>query len=263
MEKIAIFSDIHGNLSALNAFFDDAKKCGATDYWFLGDLFGPGPDVEELWNKLKEINPSVLIRGNWDDFFINSLHQNSKVPTNIKTIERYIINHLKDPDKICQEIEQYPISTEKTINDVKIGLSHNLPYDNQGDSLSIRSSSKNLAELFTGKRKNIDIAIYAHIHHPTMRYVDLNCLNQQVTNYDYSLADERLVLNIGSIGLPFDKPTHLYKECRAEYLLLEVGDEGDVYPRLKRISYNNSPTFEKAIKNDLPFKEQYINNFEL
>lgn len=213
--------------------------------------------------KLKEINPSILIRSNWEDFFINSLRQNSNIPTSIKMIEKYIINHLQSPNKVCQYIEQWPLSVEKIVNGVKIGISHNLLYDNQGDLLSIRSNSKNLAELFTGKRKNIDIAIYAHIHHPTMRYVDLNCLNEQVDNYNYSLADERLVLNIGSIGLPFDKPTRLYKERCAEYLLLEIGDKGDIYPQFKRVSYDNSSTFKRAIKNDLPFKEQYINSFEI
>ncbi len=86
-----------------------------------------------------------------------------------------------------------------------------------------------------------------------MRYVDLNCLNEQGDNYNYSLADERLVLNIGSIGLPFDEPTHLYKECRAEYLLLEIGDKGDIYSQFKRVSYDNPSTFKRAIKNDLPY----------
>ena len=76
-----------------------------------------------------------------------------------------------------------------------------------------------------------------------MRYVDLNCLNEQGDNYNYSLTDERLVLNIGSIGLPYSLM------CRAEYLLLEIGDKEIFILNLKRVSYDNSSTFKRAIKN--------------
>lgn len=41
--RIAVLADIHGNLTALNAVLADARQQAATDYWFLGDLFLPGP----------------------------------------------------------------------------------------------------------------------------------------------------------------------------------------------------------------------------
>lgn len=39
--KIALLSDIHGNVTALEAVLADAKKEQVTDYWFLGDLLAP------------------------------------------------------------------------------------------------------------------------------------------------------------------------------------------------------------------------------
>lgn len=51
MMTIAVFSDIHGNLAALEAVHADAIQHGAEIYWFLGDLFGPGPDVQPLWEE--------------------------------------------------------------------------------------------------------------------------------------------------------------------------------------------------------------------
>ena len=41
-QKIALLSDIHGNITALEAVLADAKKQKVTDYWFLGDLLAPG-----------------------------------------------------------------------------------------------------------------------------------------------------------------------------------------------------------------------------
>lgn len=48
LRKIAVFSDVHGNITALNAVLKDAKRNGATDYWFLGDLFLPGPGANDM-----------------------------------------------------------------------------------------------------------------------------------------------------------------------------------------------------------------------
>ncbi|MFT8555722.1 metallophosphoesterase family protein [Liquorilactobacillus hordei] len=263
MTKIAIFSDIHGNLSALNAFYEDAKKENVDDYWFLGDTFGPGPDVQEVWDKLLRINPSVRIRGNWEDFLIKAFLKKGDLSDSIKTIENYVIERLDNPADVCKVVEEWPLHVEKEIDGVRIGLSHNLPDDNQGDSLSVRAESINLKKLFEEKRRNLDIAIFAHIHHPTMRYIDLNCLNNNTVNYDYNKADERLILNVGSIGLPFDKPTHLYKEKRAEYLLLEVGNQGDINPQFKRINYDISCEFENALSFKLPFRKQYLHLFKI
>lgn len=95
------------------------------------------------------------------------------------------------------------------------------------------------------------------------RYVDLNCLKPNSIDYNYSEADERLILNCGAIGLPFDKPTHLYKERRAEYLLLEIGENGDINPHFRRVTYNISLVFKRANKYQLPFKDKYVNSFEI
>ena len=44
--RFAVISDIHGNLPALNAVLDDAKKRGINEFIFAGDycLSGPFPD---------------------------------------------------------------------------------------------------------------------------------------------------------------------------------------------------------------------------
>lgn len=67
---------------------------------------------------------------------------------------------------------------------------------------SVRAEGSALSALFSGPRSNLDFAIYAHIHHPTMRYVDLSMPIQTADAFDYAKADERLVLNLGSVGLP-------------------------------------------------------------
>ena len=94
-----------------------------------------------------------------------------------------------------------------------------------------------------------------------MRYVDLSMPIQTAAAFDYAKADERLVLNLGSVGLPFDKPTHRYQEWRAEYLLLEVTDDGAINPQFRRISYDLQREFKQAQAMDMPFVEDYRHNF--
>lgn len=72
-ERIAVFSDVHGNTTALEAVYQDSIKQKVDKYWFLGDLFSPGPGAQDLWDLFKQINPEICIRGNWDDLFLNAL----------------------------------------------------------------------------------------------------------------------------------------------------------------------------------------------
>ena len=47
MDRIAIISDIHGNLPALHATLDDIAARGITRIVCLGDLVGKGPHSDQ------------------------------------------------------------------------------------------------------------------------------------------------------------------------------------------------------------------------
>jgi len=66
-ERIALVSDVHGNLSALEAVFADIERRGIKRIFNLGDYVGKGPRgraVVDLCREKCEVN----ILGNWDDF---------------------------------------------------------------------------------------------------------------------------------------------------------------------------------------------------
>ncbi|TXK86073.1 metallophosphoesterase [Paenibacillus sp. N3.4] len=65
MEKIAIISDIHGNMPALNAVLLDIKRRGIERIICLGDLVGKGPDSAAAVDLVKETCEAV-VQGNWD-----------------------------------------------------------------------------------------------------------------------------------------------------------------------------------------------------
>lgn len=65
MDKIAIISDIHGNLPALEAVLADIKARGIERIYCLGDLVGKGPDSAAVVDCIQQ-TCEVVIQGNWD-----------------------------------------------------------------------------------------------------------------------------------------------------------------------------------------------------
>ncbi len=64
--RCAILSDIHANLTALEAVIRDAEARHAMDeVWCLGDLVDYGPDPHECVELIRQYNP-VCIAGNHD-----------------------------------------------------------------------------------------------------------------------------------------------------------------------------------------------------
>jgi len=66
MEHVAIISDLHGNLPALEAVLCDIKRRNISRIFCLGDLVGKGPHAEKVVDICQDVC-EVTIKGNWDD----------------------------------------------------------------------------------------------------------------------------------------------------------------------------------------------------
>ncbi|HZB94438.1 MAG TPA: metallophosphoesterase, partial [Herpetosiphonaceae bacterium] len=69
--KIAVFSDIHGNISGLNAVLAAIDTLGGADLLFAaGDLLGGGPGTEDVLDLLltRQVR---MVRGNADEIIID------------------------------------------------------------------------------------------------------------------------------------------------------------------------------------------------
>jgi len=64
-QPIAIISDVHANLPALNAVLDDIKALGIHRVLCLGDIVGYGPHPSECIQRLQQ-ERTIVIRGNHD-----------------------------------------------------------------------------------------------------------------------------------------------------------------------------------------------------
>jgi predicted phosphodiesterase len=66
MITLGFFSDVHGNLAALNAVLLDLRSKGARQLYCLGDLVGYGPDPNEVIDVIRA-EGIPTIRGNYDE----------------------------------------------------------------------------------------------------------------------------------------------------------------------------------------------------
>lgn len=66
MRRIALISDIHGNLPALDAVLSDIEETGLAEIYCLGDLVGYGSDPAGVIDRVRFLNVPT-IPGNYDE----------------------------------------------------------------------------------------------------------------------------------------------------------------------------------------------------
>ena len=63
--KVAVISDVHANLEALEAVLADARANGAETFWCLGDIVGYGADPDAVVETIRALG-SPAVAGNHD-----------------------------------------------------------------------------------------------------------------------------------------------------------------------------------------------------
>ena len=71
---IAILSDIHGNLEALNVVLERCEQLGVTEYLCLGDVIGYGPDPVAVTQIAME-KFKITLLGNHEEALITGKHR--------------------------------------------------------------------------------------------------------------------------------------------------------------------------------------------
>jgi len=115
MKRIAILSDIHGNMPALEAVIEDIKLRNINEVICIGDLIGKGPEPAKVIKNIRH-HCDVVIRGNWDEFILNESESMS-----IKWQQ----NQLSDEDNYY--LKQLPFCYEFMLGDKFIRCAHASP----------------------------------------------------------------------------------------------------------------------------------------
>lgn len=242
--RIAVFSDVHGNLSAYEAMYQDSLKQDVDQYWFVGDLLMPGPSVQKVWSLFQKMAPQVVVRGNWDDLVVRGARglMDLDKPSHVyfARLAQYVERHA--PAGMIDNLASWPLHITKQVGPLNFGISHNLPQLNMGQDLFPTKPTTNFDRLFqVDSDQPVDVAIYAHVHHQLLRYAN----------------DERIIFNPGAVGEPFNHWPSLQQDLRAYYLVLEVDETGLADISFRHVNYDRTAEIQRAQSDAVPYAELY------
>lgn len=227
--KIAVISDIHGNLTALDAVMNDIKENGCEQIFCLGDYVMAGPEpIETLnWFFDKSFDPTfTLIQGNTDlmladyneDLFL-TLKSKAPVMAEALKADSSLINHIQK-----DFLRTLPIQKEVLVNGVKFLLVHGSPRKNNEDIMP-ETPIKEVEKIIDGV--DADVILCGHTHIPC----------------GFQTSTKQTVVNVGSVGRPF---TAEPKSC---YLVITIV-EGKCLFEHRFVEYDNNKSAEILKKRD-------------
>ncbi|MGC4105657.1 MAG: metallophosphoesterase family protein [Thermomicrobiales bacterium] len=228
MERIAVISDIHGNMTALRAVLADIKARGITRIVNLGDLAGKGPDGDRVVDLCREIC-EVNVRGNWDEDLARGVASPWATP----------IQEQLGPERLAW-LGALPFAYDIEFGGKRIRLLHASPQGVFHRVLQRGDDTLKLAMFETTEHTNPaflpDVVGYGDIHTAYIR-----------------TFPGKVLFNAGSVGNPLDL-------TMAAYAVLE-SDGASLAINLVHVPYDIEAELRRARESGMPFYDEYA--FEL
>ncbi|MCB0126487.1 MAG: metallophosphoesterase family protein [Caldilineaceae bacterium] len=237
MEQIAIISDIHGNLPALEAVLEDIRQRQIERIYCLGDLVGKGPDSAAVIDLCRDVC-TATVRGNWDETMVDEERGTSAHwQWNRERLGHTRLTYLRN----------LPFAVDFLISGRRVRLFHASP-QSVHHRVSFRHDFQRLRDMFlntdaTGHEQPPPAIVgYGDIHHPYLLPVDRGML-----------------FNVGSVGNSLDYCTLAgYAILRGEW---ESTVEGPLGIEIVRVPYDIERALAIARAVTMPKYAEY--EFEL
>lgn len=224
--KIAIISDVHGNLEALNATFKDIEKRKVDKIICLGDIIAKGIHSKECLDRIRK-SCEIVLQGNCDIHFSKEHKEINKMPEQEQKRIKWNQTLIQKEDR--EYLLNLPFCYEFYMSGSLVRLFHATPTVNDKAILNFDSIETKYGMFLpsenTQSQHIADVVIYGHIHH---QYMD------KIYN--------KTIINVGSVGNPFDvirnenKDSSVLETTRSHYLIIE----GDYNSN----SYNSDISFQ-------------------
>ena len=209
--RVALLSDIHSNYYAFKACHEDAIKCGAEMFIFLGDYVSDLSEPQRTMNLVYEIQskyPTVCLRGNREGYMLDCESGKSSFIRGSKSGSLlYTYEHLRKKD--LEFIRGLRISDIIEVEGVRIEIAH-AAMDN--DRFYFDNNDGHTADIFP--QMKCDYLLTGHSH---KQYIQQNA--------------GRTIINPGSVGIPQDGTRN------PKYALLDVAD-GTVSCEFREVPYD-------------------------
>lgn len=225
--KIAVISDIHGNLDALKKVLEDIEKREVDNVVCSGDLVGYGPYQNEVIEYINSKNV-LLIGGNYDAAVAfndvkyikdSDFNRNFALPWSVEKVS----------EKNKKLLKKLPESLTLAINNKVVKIVHGSPLKVNQYLFEDAEDTKEIMENFDG-----DVLVCAHTHLPFVKKFG-----------------EKLMINDGSVGKPKIGSHNI------TYALINIEDK--VSAEIIELEHDNWPLIEELKK--LNVHEAVITSF--
>jgi len=208
--RVALISDIHANLPALEAVVNDPEFHSCERVLFAGDLVGYYYWPKECLQVLQDIG-ATCIKGNHEEMLFEAVDQGSLADVTARYGNgiKYAIDQFNATDMATIRSWNHP---EKiTLDNVNLLLCHGSP----SDISTYLYPSGELPQLKGEGANDVNVVVHGHTHYPAVR--------QQ---------DGVLWVNPGSLGQPRNK------QPGAHWAVLDTISR-DVFPQLTTYDYSS------------------------
>ena len=224
--RVAIVSDIHGNLTAFEAVLADLRETSPDLIFHGGDLADSGSRPTEIVDRMRDLGWQGVI-GNTDEMLA--------MP---ETLEEFV-SQSSAPASIWSAIREMAAATRVALGEERIAWLRGLPRVQMHNAMAlVHASPESRWKAPTPEASDAElesvyaplgrpVAVYAHIHRSFVRSVS-----------------NMVVANTGSVSLSYDGD-----RCAA-YLLLD-----DSTPTIRRVEYDVEREIKALAGSGLPHSE--------
>ncbi|KAA9150840.1 metallophosphoesterase family protein [Amycolatopsis acidicola] len=228
--RVAVLSDIHGNLPALDAVLADA---GGADLFVLNGDLATGPMPAETLDRLAGLGGrAIWVRGNADRALVEIFDgaEETDLPAPARPPSRYAASRISREHRDL--LAGLPLSV--TIHVPGLGLvrfCHATPAADTGIVL-VDSPVERFREAFAEAPE--PVVVLGHTHMPFDR-----------------LAEGRRFVNPGSVGMPYGRPGAHWAMLGPDVVLRETHYDADEAARIFRAGAAGYPELEDFIEHNV------------
>ena len=220
--RIALFSDVHANLPALEAFFKDLESRDTDAIYCLGDLVGYNIWPNEVVDEIRK-RRIPTIAGNYDFGIGRSsddcgcAYKTDNEKANGKVSISFTNEIMKDEQRAYLRTLPAHIRLEFQLNDkpLSVLLVHGSPR-RINEYLFEDRDEKSMLRIM--EQAGADVMLFGHTHKPYHRILESVQTDGQV--------HFRHAINIGSVGKPKDG------DPRGGYVILHINQDASVTDKL-------------------------------
>lgn len=209
--RLALISDIHGNLPALQAVLDEIAGEGVDEILCLGDV-AVGPQPAETLDRVRELGCPVVL-GNWDAYFVQGFPpQTTEIGRQLVEMGEWWAGHLSTEQQAFIETFVEELKRPGLV------AFHGSPRSYE-DFIYATTPDAELSQMLDDTRAPMMAG--GHTHFAMVRHFD-----------------GALLVNPGSVGLPFAKQEAVMRISPwAEYAIVD-SDNGRLSVDLRRTAFD-------------------------